>query len=71
MIPATAHISKSKTEAPRCLPAATTGLSERPTNEEIDQFALRIANIVAKSGAFDAFCDRIDSLLAKADAARR
>jgi hypothetical protein len=58
MLPATAQISK---------PVAVRATH---TDEEIDQFAQRIAAIVAKTDAFDALLARVEELLATADRIR-
>jgi len=75
-MPVPAHISKPVADA--SLPVRPTLAAQRPadpphdrpSDQDLDQFALRVATILAKPGAIDAFCDRIEDLLAKADAAR-
>jgi hypothetical protein len=56
------------------MPAATAQLKPAPAGlsdeqiEQIDQFAQRIADLLARPGALDGFYERINDLLEKADA---
>jgi len=72
MMPVPAHISKPVADA--SLPVRAARAPQRPVDqpseEDLDQFVLRVATILAKPGALDSFIDRIEDLLAKANAAR-
>ncbi len=76
MIPASAHL---RNPAPRALPLAplakidSRSVGIPPLDPDLEGFIERLAYILAKPGlgAFEAVYNRIDSLLADADALRQ